>query len=452
MPTIKTFLPTSLFGRTLLILIAPMILLQFAAAAVFFDRHWIKITERLSYAVAGEIAAIAQHIEQSGAEPEALANIRAVMATHLEILISYTPGEELAEPTTDMTGQTVSDFLARALEEQVRRPYRILVSHPTKRVDIWVQLEDGVLQATMPERRIYSSSGYIFILWLIGLSFVFFTISVVLMRNQIRPVLRLAIAADRLGKGRDVSFFKPTGAREVRQAAEAFLKMRDRIRRQIEQRTTMLAGVSHDLRTPITRMKLQLAMMDDASPDIRDLKADLQEMEIMVDAYLAFAKGQDDEATQGVDMNAFVAAVAARFDRDGQGREGQGIDIRLSFTRDIAVRRNQMDRALSNIIGNAVKYGEKIEISGYTDTEAEEAVLVVADHGPGIPADERENVFRPFYRLESSRNKKSGGVGLGLSIAQDIVAAHGGAITLSDTNAAADPAHRGLTVTIRLPL
>lgn len=447
MPTIKTFLPSSLFGRTLLILIAPMILLQFAAAAVFFDRHWIKITERLSYAVAGEIAAISQHIEQSGADPEMLSDIRAMMATHLEILISYTPGEVLDSRTTDMTGQTVSDFLARALDDQVRRPYRILVSHPTKRVDVWVQLKDGVLQATMPERRLYSSSGYIFILWLIGLSFVFFTISVILMRNQIRPVLRLAIAADRLGKGRDVSFFKPTGAREVRQAAEAFLKMRDRIRRQIEQRTTMLAGVSHDLRTPITRMKLQLEMMDDGSADIRDLKSDLQEMEIMVDAYLAFAKGQDDEATQSVDLNALAAQTAAKF-----AREGHALKTNLAFTRDIAIRRNQMDRALSNIIGNAVKYGEQVELYGYTDLETEEAVLTVADHGPGIPADERDNVFRPFYRLKSSRNKKSGGVGLGLSIAQDIVAAHGGSITLSDTDAAAGPAHRGLTVTIRLPL
>ncbi len=446
--SIKRFLPSSLFGRTLLILVAPIILLQLAAAVVFFDRHWIKITERLSYAVAGELAAISEQIETHQGDKEIVDVISQIMATHLEILMSYVPNETLDNPMTDLSGQTVSAYLARALDDQVRRPFSIDVTHQNKRVDVWIELEGGVLQVTMPERRLYSSSGYIFILWLIGLSFFFFAISVILMRNQIRPILRLAIAANRLGKGRDVSFFKPTGAREVRQAAEAFLKMRDRIRRQIEQRTAMLAGVSHDLRTPITRMKLQLEMMDDGTcPDIKDMKADLHEMEVMVDAYLAFARGEDDEQTQAVDLNAMLRDIITKFTRDGRQ-----ITADLVFKGDVGLRRNQMERAIGNIIGNAVKFADHVTVKGWLDTESEdasaEAVIEIRDDGPGIPVDEMENVFRPFYRLEGSRNKKSGGVGLGLSIAQDIINAHGGSVALSEN---LDAPH-GLLVTIRLPL
>lgn len=459
---LKRYFPSSLFRRTLLIIIAPVILLQLTSALVFFDRHWVKMTDRLSFAVAGEIAAIIDQIEADDADPDTVKVITALASSHLELLLSYIPDTSLndvRQGQETLGGSLeigIEADLAHALREQVRRDFDIHVEPDHKRIDVWIALNTkGVLHLSLPERRLFSSSGYIFILWLIGLSCLFFAISVLLMRNQIRPILRLAIAADRLGRGQDVSFFKPSGAKEVRQASEAFLKMRDRIRRQIEQRTAMLAGVSHDLRTPITRMKLQLEMMDGVEEqDIKDLKDDLHDMEVMVNAYLDFAKGEDGEAPQQTDIGQLLSGLVEKTTSGSASIQTDLLDhVSLS------VSPHQFERAMTNIIGNALKHAGNLTLSMRIDKEEGYLRILFEDEGAGVPEDELENIFRPFYRVDHSRNSKSGGVGLGLSIAQDIIHRHGGSITVENIrdDFAQDQGEgrtniKGLRVCVRLPV
>lgn len=442
---LKSILPTSLFGRTIMIIIVPLILLQLTATIIFYNRHWVKMTERLSDAVSGELASTSDIIDISHADIDVLEGITRITAENQEIVLRFHRGDTISTPANSFLWPGLERNLSKALKREVARPFSIKVDLKNKQIDVWIQLKDGVLHAIMPERRLYSSSGYIFILWLIGLSVVFFAISVWLMRNQIRPIHRLASAANRLGRGQDVSFFKPSGAREVRQAAESFLKMRDRIRRQIEQRTSMLAGVSHDLRTPITRLKLQLEMMQDIPPtseDITAMRHDLSEMEDMINAYLAFAKGLEHEDTTQINLPAFLEDLA---------RKNNNSDYNITVTSDspeIAIegRIAQLSRAFSNIISNAMKYANKLDIIITSSKNQRDVYIAFIDNGPGISEDEFERVFRPFYRIENSRNKNTGGVGLGLSIAQDIIHHHGGSITISNSD------NKGLKISIKLPV
>ena len=287
-PSIKSFLPRSLFGRSLLIIITPIVLIQVIATFMFFDRHWSKMARRMSFAVAGGIALIARTIEENPDQPN-VERIIKLAAQDLELLASYDENASLdAEkitPYSHVWESMVGESLTRELHGQLRRPFALNVDFEEKWVEVSVQLEKGVLNVSLPQRRLFSSSAYIFLLWMIRASIILLLIAILFMRNQIRPIRKLAVAAERFGKGWDVPSFKPSGAREVRQASEAFLQMHKRIKRQIAQRTDMLAGVSHDLRTPITRLKLQLAILGD-SPDAAAMKQDLAEMEKMIEGYL----------------------------------------------------------------------------------------------------------------------------------------------------------------------
>ncbi|HEY0901456.1 MAG TPA: HAMP domain-containing protein, partial [Micavibrio sp.] len=263
---LKKILPRSLLGRSLLILILPVLLLQAITAYIFYDNHWEKMTGRLAFAVAGEIATMAEVLE--GAEgPEEMEKLTRLSAQHLDLLISFLPNESLeSHPAPESVLDWRRAIMARALNAEmatkVRRPFTLNIDAQEKWVDVRVQLDNGVLQVSLPQRRMYSSSSYIVILWMIGSSIILLAIAILFMRNQVRPIRRLAVAAERFGRGLDVPIsFKPEGAREVRQAAQAFLDMHERVRRQITQRAAMLAGVSHDLRTPLTRMRLQVAML-----------------------------------------------------------------------------------------------------------------------------------------------------------------------------------------------
>jgi two-component system osmolarity sensor histidine kinase EnvZ len=437
--TVKKFLPRSLLGRSLLILITPVILIQVVATYMFFNRHWDVMTARLASAVAGEIAIFADQVER-GAPQQTLQQLANDMNRSLDLEIRYEDGakvESVKRHHRDW-GSVVAAMLSRAIEERVRRPYDIQTDVREKYVQISVQLRDGVMVVVSPQNRLFSASARIYILWVIGSSAVLLVIAVLFMRNQIRPIRRLAIAAEKLGKGRDVPFFKPEGAIEVRQAAQAFIDMRARIDRQITQRTAMLAGVSHDLRTPLTRMKLQVEMMGD-TPDARDLKSDVADMERMIAAYLDFVRGQGDEPTQRTDLAPVLSRIAAAARRDGA-------QVVLDATPDISLvlRPIAMERALANLVGNAVKYAKAVSIRA--DRDDQHVIVTIDDDGPGIPAAAREDVFKPFYRVETSRNQRTGGVGLGLPIAQDIIHAHGGTIELQDSPAG------GLRVRVVLPL
>ena len=328
--------------------------------------------------------------------------------------------------------------MAEAMDERVQRPYRLDETSFEREVVIRVQLSDGLLEIFAPKKRLFSSTTYVFILWMLGTSMLLFGIATVFMRNQVRSVRKLAVAADRFGKGLDVANFKPEGATEVRQAAQAFNLMRERIQRQIQQRTEMLAGVSHDLRTPLTRMKLQLAIMGDMDGRA-ELDEDVAEMERMVEGYLAFARGEGSEQPVATDLPALVDEVVGRY-----RRQGSSIDLHSEGEIVMPIRPDAMARALGNLIGNAIRYGGQVWVRVGCRRDAAE--VLIDDDGPGIPPERREEVFKPFTRLEESRNLGTGGVGLGLTIARDIVRTHGGDLLLEDSPLG------GLRARVRLPL
>jgi two-component system, OmpR family, osmolarity sensor histidine kinase EnvZ len=328
--------------------------------------------------------------------------------------------------------------LSRALKERVARPFHMDTWSDEHNVKIKVQLRGGILDVEVSRERLFSSTTYIFVMWMVGTSMVMFAIASIFMRNQVRPIRRLAAAAENFGKGRDSPDIKPEGATEIRVAATAFNQMRERIQRAIAQRTEMLAGVSHDLRTPLTRMKLELAMLGDGR-QIEDLKSDVAQMETMVEEYLAFARGESTEAVVTRNVGAIIAEVAT-------GARREGADISLSQDGDLSmpVRPIAFRRGITNLVGNAMRYAEHVSIQSHRNNDVIE--ITIDDDGPGIPPEQREEVFKPFYRLDSSRNLESGGTGLGLTIAMDVVRSHGGELRLEESPGG------GVRAWVRLPV
>lgn len=441
---LKNILPKSLFGRSLLILIMPILLVQIFTTYMFFDRHWTKMTMRLSYAVAGEISMVADMIETAAPNKSsaALENAIGLAAQSLDFLVSYRKGAALPvdRPTRrhEIWDFFIGDVLAHQLDIQLRRPFLLDVDLKEHWVRVQVQLKGGVLSVTLPQKRLFSSTGYIVLLWMFAASLMLSVIAILFMRNQIRPIKKLAAASERFGKGRDVAAFRPQGAREVRMAGEAFLDMQSRIRRQMEQRAAMLAGVSHDLRTPLTRLKLQLAVMPE-NADTAAMKDDIQDMEKMIAGYLDFVRGAGDEEMSHIEIVPFLKAVQERV-----ARQGIAVDLEIASDIVLPVRVLAFERCLMNLIGNAGRYASQIRLS--VNQEGDMAVFLIDDNGPGIPESLYEDVFKPFYRADSSRNADTGGVGLGLPIALDIVHGHGGHLWLDRSPMA------GLRVAIALPL
>lgn len=436
---VKKLLPRTLFARSLLIIVVPVLLLQIITTAVFVDNHWRKITYRLAFAVAGEIALMADDIEASPT-PENINQISDAYAQKLDLLVTFEPHATISNEKQDEDEWRffTTDSLERAMNEKIRRPFHISASPENKWVNIGVQLNDGVLRVLVLERRLYSSSATIFLFWVIGTSTILFAISVFFMRSQIRPIRRLGMIAERMGKGQELPPFKPEGAREVRQAARAFLDMHDRITRQVEQRTAMLAGVSHDLRTPLTRLKLGLSFMDDTD-DIKALKGDVDDMEHMIQSYLNFMRGDGDEEMQTIPLNSITDKIA-----DGTRRHGKIIHTEINASLMIHVRPKAFERALQNLVSNAEKYGTEIWMSA--KEKSDKIIIMVDDNGVGLNPALYEDVFKPFYRAEPSRNTATGGVGLGLPIVRDIIHTHGGEVHLEKSPKG------GLRAVITLPI
>ncbi|SOD92148.1 ATP-binding protein [Caenispirillum bisanense] len=435
---LKRLAPRGLMGRSLLIIVTPLVITQVVAAIIFYDRHWDTMLRRLTGGIAGEIAMISDMLRR---EPDPLEREWLLATAHLRLGldVSLSPGDILPNEPPAAAGGQMAEALAHAMESRVQRPFVIDTDSIDDRVEIRVQLSDGVLTVLAPRKRLFSSTTYIFVMWMVGTSMLLMGIATIFMRNQVRSVRKLAATANSFGKGRDVPRLKEEGAREVRQASHAFNLMRDRISRQIEQRTEMLAGVSHDLRTPLTRMKLQIAMMNGDDEDIAALREDVEEMERMLADYLAFARGEGTESTEPADLSGLLQDVVGRY-----RREGYAVDLHLEEDITLPLKRRAMERSVSNLIGNACRYGSHVAVRA--GLRGETAVLLIDDDGPGIPADKREQVFKAFFRLESSRNPKTGGSGLGLTIARDIVRGHGGEITLADSPLG------GLRVVVELPL
>jgi two-component system, OmpR family, osmolarity sensor histidine kinase EnvZ len=434
----EAMLPRSLLGRSIMIIVTPVVLLQVVSAWVFYDSHWNTVTRRLAQSVAGDIAAAIQLMPHPISEYRAK-DIFEIASSTMRVRFDFKLGEVLPNDPTIMRQNLVDRQLSDALESRVERPFIIDSRSLEKEVEIHVQLPEGVLQAVVERRRLFSSTTYVFFLWMLGTSLVLLWLATMFMRGQVHPIRRLAQAADDFGKGRDVDEFVLDGAAEVEVAGRAFNQMRNRIRRQIQQRTEMLAGVSHDLRTPLTRMKLQLAMMGQ-SPAIEDLKRDVEDMERMVNAYLAFARGEGTELPTETDIVAAVEDVVSGARREGARIGFAATDVAIT----VPLRRDAFRRAVANIVGNAQRYANRIEVA--LNRRRGSVEIVVDDDGPGVPLDSREDVFKPFFRLDASRNEETGGTGLGLTIARDILRSHGGDLTLGDSPLG------GLRAVLRVPV
>jgi two-component system, OmpR family, osmolarity sensor histidine kinase EnvZ len=436
---VKGFLPRGLFWRSLLIIVTPMILLLGIASYVFFERHFDETTRRMARDVAADVAFMI-NVEDSYPDKERAA-LRDREKRVMQYDISFDRGATIPAAARKHRLTSLDVALMDVMTETIGEHRPFTTVHVGTEIELRVQVHDGVLQIVVPHERLSASSADIFILWMVGSAIFLVAVAVLFLRNQVRPIEALAYAAENFGKGRTVTDYKPYGAAEVRRAAQAFITMRNRIERHVQQRTEMLAGVSHDLKTPLSRMKLQLAMMGE-TPDIKAMRADIVDMEHMLDAYLEFARGEGGEQALTTDLGELVrdaASAAANARRAGAER----VSITMPEHIEVSVKRQALRRCATNLIDNALKHGRQVKVSATRDERF--IRIIVDDDGPGIAPDRREEAFRPFHRLDEGRNLKAGGVGLGLAIARDLARGHGGDVLL-DTSP-----QGGLRATIRLP-
>ncbi len=445
--TIKQLLPRSLLGRSLLIIVLPILLVQAISIWVFYDRHYETVTKRLTKALAGDLALVVTLLTKAETSREQTDLFRLFQRTaelslsfHTDVQLSDSPQNHFNwQPGWSVLDRRLNNALSGSLRH---RRYRIDTDSLGDQIKVEIETNGGVLLALVPRKRLFTTTTHLVTFWMLGSSLFFFAIATLFMRGQVRPIQRLARAADHFGRGQGVSGFKPEGAREVRQAAVAFLRMRARITRQIENRTTLLAGVSHDLRTPLTRMKLELALQRNDNSHTA-LREDIAEMESMIDGYLGFVRSDGGEKTCTVSLQAFIETTLAPFQRGGDEK----MTLTLRDGKQILLLQPQaMKRALTNLITNAQHVAQRIEITAQKNHKKNHVVITIDDDGPGIPTDKRADVLKPFFRLDPSRNHDTGGQGLGLSIAQDIITAQGGTLTL-DTSPLG-----GLRAQVTLPL
>jgi len=437
---VKRFLPRGLFGRSLIILIAPIVLLQGILAYIFFERELDITTRSLAHDVAADMALLVALEDSSPAlERDGL---RQLSAQRLRYRLSFHDGAKVPFPASPSGMTTIDRALDQVLAQQIGPGRHFITGRAGDDFDIQVDTKDGVLEAVVPRERVTVVAPDVFIALMVGASLLLIGLAIAFQRNQVRPIEKLARAAESFGKGRAVPDFKPYGATEVRRAAQAFITMRERIERHVGQRTEMLAGVSHDLKTPLTRMKLALAMMP-ANPELEAIATDLDEMEHMLDDYLAFARGEGGEESTVTDLAGLVRDTAS-----GVARTKPGGPARLTVTAPesapVSVKPAALKRCLTNLIDNAFKHGRLVAVT--LNCGARWAEIAVEDDGPGIPEARREEAFRPFHRLDEGRNLQKGGSGLGLAIARDIARAHGGDIVLDHSGMG------GVKAVIRLPV
>lgn len=435
---IKRYMPRRLYGRAVLIFLMPIVLLQLIVANVIIQRHFDGVTRQLARGVALELSVLTARLETLGALDQTAHDFSLPLGLRTEVLPDddFTPFFRIQ--WYDRSGRVIKSVLEAILS----RPVSVDLIEDFRRVDIGVLTSRGVLQVSVPRSRMSASNPHQLLLLTITAAVLLTIISLIFLRNQVRPIKRLAHAAEAFGKGHSVQF-RPQGAEEVRRAGSAFLAMRTRIERQIEQRTMMLSGVSHDLRTPITRMKLGLATADSLD-DLADIDRDLTEMEHMLDEFLAFARGDSLEDTEEVDAVAFTDAIVANQKRMGASLNCSVIS-ETTDNRMVFIRKMAMQRAITNLINNGLRHGDEVAITVILQPRA--VSFVIEDNGPGIAPADRGLAMKPFARLDTARNQDRGsGVGLGLAIAMDVTRSHGGSLSLDDSQTLG-----GLKATIRIP-
>ncbi len=434
---LKTMLPKGLYARALLIIIVPMVVLQSVVAFMFVDRQWSVVNYYLSSAVTREIATLID-VYKTYPQGADRAQLRRIAQDRLGLVVDFLPETQLPPLGPKPFFSQLDAALSDEIRKQIGLPFWIDTVGRSSIVEIRIKLDDTIMRVFARRADAYDFNSWIFLLWMVATSLVVLTIAILFLRNQIRPIVRLADAAEAFGKGREVANFRPRGAREVRRAAAAFLEMKIRIERAIEQRTTMLAGVSHDLRTILTRFKLELALLGDG-PEVEAIKKDVDEMAAMLEAYLAFARGDLGEQPAPTDM----AAMLDELKIDSE-RHGHRTTVAFHGPPDVTVRPAAFKRCLANLVSNATRFASTVAMTGHRDHRW--LTVTVDDDGPGIPLPLREEVFKPFLRLDDARNQDEGGTGLGLAIARDIARAHGGDITLGDSPLG------GLRASVRVPV
>jgi len=433
-PRRHDLLPKSLFGRSFLIIVAPMAILQLVLAFVFYERHWETVTRRLANALANEMQVITMLMGGQSNNDYIPRQVQ-LLAGVMEMQLSLSVGGDLE---IHHHYNKTERLLEQALHENLLYPLNIQINRGAKQLTLWLPWGERVLQVQVSQERILSSTTYIFILWMVGTAVLVVTISVLFMRNQVKPLKQLATVTDSVGRGMDLPALRPSGALEVRQVTVAFNRMRDRLQRQVTGRMEILRNVSHDLRTPLTRMRLLIANLP-ADQLQQDLRQEIQEMNQMIEGYLAFVRGDAEEGLQTLALNDWLQETAQAF-----GLPDCAIRVRLpKHAVSFSVRPQSLRRAVGNLLTNALRYGNQVRLSA--QIKSDEVWIVVEDDGPGIAADQRASVFRPFQRLEPSRNQATGGYGLGMTIALDLVRQQGGDITLSESVLG------GLKATVKVP-
>jgi two-component system osmolarity sensor histidine kinase EnvZ len=435
---LKMVTPKGLYARALLIIILPMVVAQSLVAFMFVERQWSVVNYYLASAVTREIATLID-VYKTYPQGADRAQLRRIAQDRLGLAVDFLPGTQLPPPGPKPFFSQLDGTLSDEIRKQIGLPFWIDTVGRSSIVEIRIKLDDTIMRVFARRADAYDFNSWIFLLWMVATSLVVLSIAILFLRNQIRPIVRLADAAEAFGKGREVPNFRPRGAREVRRAAAAFLEMKIRIERAIEQRTTMLAGVSHDLRTILTRFKLELALLGDDSPEVEAIKRDVDEMAAMLEAYLAFARGDLGEQPATTD----IAAMLEELKIDSE-RHGHRAAVAFHGRPEVTVRPAAFKRCLANLVSNAGRFASTVSITGHRDHRW--LTVTVDDDGPGIPASLREDVFKPFLRLDDARNQDEGGTGLGLAIARDIARSHGGDITLGDSPLG------GLRASVRVPI
>jgi two-component system, OmpR family, osmolarity sensor histidine kinase EnvZ len=435
--SLSKWTPRGLFARSLLIIVLPIAIMQILVTYLFFDLHWGQVSRYLSEAAAGDVAYITKSYIDNPS-PENLQKLKQEANNKLRISLDLQADTDLPIELRRSKIPAYDRTLRRALDTSLQNKFWFDTTRYPDYVDIRVKIPQGVLRFLAYRDRVFASTGGIFILWLVGATLMLAAVSVLFIRNQVRPIERLSEAADSFGKGENVDL-KPAGSKEIRRATKAFLDMRNRINRHIEQRTNILAGVSHDLRTPLTRLKLELAMMP-KTQDLENAKADIRQMEEMLDEYLDFARGIWSEETETINLKNVTNEVANSILRNYNNLELVQIDDDVFIKgREVAIV-----RALNNLVINALNYADNIKITLLKNQNY--ALVHVDDDGPGIAPEKYHEALNPFSRLDSSRNQNKKGVGLGLSIARDIAHSHGGELDLAQSPMG------GLRTTLRIPL
>ncbi len=423
---LERHLPEGLFARSLIILVAPVVLLQTIMTGLILDRHFEEVTRLLARSFARDVGLLIQLYEDSDNNSAAVQRIERMANETLRLGLTIENNSQLPEPLPAPLYSRFNERMTRELRIETGKPFWIDSGGKPGFIDVRVDLGSSVVFRFLTrEERALATNTDVLLLWMLISSLLLLGIATIFLRNQIRPITDLAKAAQNFGTGRDTGSFQPRGAREVKQAGEAFVDMRDRIARQVEQRTTMLAGVSHDLRTILTRFKLELAFLGDG-PKVKPLKEDVDEMQRMLEAYMAFVKGDGGEKPAEVELSSLVLAVVRVAERGGAR-----VTADVPQGRMVQLKPNAFRRLLSNLLGNALRHATSVWVTATISGKL--LTLTVDDDGPGIPADKRADAFRPFVRLDDARNLDQTGTGLGLAIALDIARAHGGELRLEDS-------------------